>query len=45
MSCDFYETGVSYSDAEKLAKYWGVDMSDAKIRVADKIMWEAHMTS
>lgn len=34
VECDFWETTYSYEDAEALAGAWGVDVMDAKTRIA-----------
>ncbi|MEZ4316428.1 MAG: hypothetical protein R3F61_02940 [Myxococcota bacterium] len=35
--CQFHQSGYGYDDAEVLAKYWGLNVSDAKTRVEQKI--------
>jgi hypothetical protein len=37
--CQFYQTGFTMGDAEALANYWGISVSDAKVRVEDKILY------
>lgn len=37
--CQYYQTGYSYDDALALAKHWGIDVSEAKTRAEDKILW------
>lgn len=36
--CQFYQTGYTYDDARMLAQMWQVDVSDAKVRIEDKIL-------
>lgn len=33
-ACEFYDTDYSYEDAEALAELWGVDITQAKTRIA-----------
>ncbi len=37
--CQFHQTGLASSDAEVLATYWGISVSDAKVRVEEKILY------
>lgn len=36
--CQFYQTGYTPEDAEALSQYWGIGVSEAKVRVEDKIL-------
>ncbi|MFK7926748.1 MAG: hypothetical protein AB8H79_01055 [Myxococcota bacterium] len=38
MRCQFYQTGFGYKDAEVLASFWGISVSDAKVSIEDKIL-------
>lgn len=37
--CDFFANGFTTDDAEALASLWGVDLSEAKLRVESKLAW------
>lgn len=37
-TCEFWETGYGYEDAERLAMLWRIPVPDAKARVGDMVM-------
>lgn len=37
--CQWHQAGLPYSDAEALARHWGVSVTDAKARAEEKILW------
>jgi hypothetical protein len=41
-TCDFAETSFTQQDADLLAAYWGVEVTEAKARVGQKMMWGGH---
>ncbi len=40
--CHYDEIGVSYDDAVALAGFWGIDSWEAKMRVEEKYLRDAH---
>jgi hypothetical protein len=36
-ACQFYETKYTYSDAEAMAAFWGIDVSETKDRITNKV--------
>lgn len=42
LRCNWQEIGFSYDDAVALGEYWGIDSWDAKLRIEDKYLMDAH---
>jgi len=42
LRCSFDEIGITYEDAVLLGEFWGIDSWDAKIRVEEKFLRDAH---
>lgn len=36
-ACQFYETKYTYADAEAMAAFWGIDVSETKDRITNKV--------
>ncbi|MBT3218945.1 MAG: hypothetical protein HN348_07620 [Proteobacteria bacterium] len=39
--CEYWETDFEWNDAEALAGLWGVDITEAKGRITNKVFWGA----